>query len=291
MKGLKVKILLIHTGGTIGMVPGTDGLEPCLGLVERAVQGLIPADVSLRVVTFSPLVDSSDIGPVAWNRIIDAVIEGHEDGVVITHGTDTMAFTGAALAQALAGTQQRVILCGSMKPLGQGGDAEGNLSLAITAALGRSPDIHSGVWLAFDGALLHGAGLVKHDSSQASAFRSVPQSIATPTARRFGAARVAILTLSPGMPAAMLRAALAELDGAVLRVFGSGTVMDDDEILAILRDAVARGCRMRAVSQCESGGLAPGTYAAGAALWAAGIENGGVQTPEAALASVWLALS
>ena len=59
-------------------------------------------------------------------------------------------------------------------------------------------------------------------------------------------------------------------------------------ILAALRDAVATGKRLRAVSQCEAGGLAPGAYAAGAALWAAGVENGGKETPEAALIRLWL---
>ena len=81
----------------------------------------------------------------------------------------------------------------------------------------------------------------------------------------------------------------AALDGAVLRVFGAGTVMHDAEVHAALAGAVAQGKRIRAVSQCEGGGLAPGHYAAGAALWAAGVENGGLETPEAALVKLWLA--
>jgi L-asparaginase len=286
-----VKVLLIHTGGTIGMVPGPQGLEPCAGLVERAVADQLPAGANLRVETFSPLVDSSEVGPAHWNRMIQTILAGDEDGVVLTHGTDTMAFTGAALSQALSGLNRRVILCGSMAPLNQGGDAEANLSLALRAAYGEVADASSGVWLAFDGTLLDAAGLVKHDSSQASAFRAVPQPLQTPKARQFGSAKVAVLTLSPGMPASMLRAALDHLDGAVLRVFGSGTMMSDPALIETLRQSVARGCRIRAVSQCESGGLTPGSYAAGAGLWATGVENGGPQTPEAALATVWLELS
>ena len=64
--------------------------------------------------------------------------------------------------------------------------------------------------------------------------------------------------------------------------------MQDPAILSALRDAVAAGKRLRAVSQCEAGGLAPGAYAAGAGLWAAGVENGGRETPEAALIRLWL---
>lgn len=287
-----MSLLVIHTGGTIGMATGDHGLEPRAGVVEQAVRDLVPVGTDLRMHAFDPLVDSSDIGPTDWNRMIEAVLSETDGGVVITHGTDTMAFTGAALSLALVGLPRRVILCGAMKPLGFGGDAESNLAMAVACACGIGPALQSGVWLAFDNSLLPAAGLVKHDSSQASAFRSVPQVLDSPQARRFSpTARVAILTLSPGLPAAAVRAALGELDAAVLRVFGAGTVMNDPDILSVLADAVKAGCRLRAVSQCESGGLVPGSYAAGAGLWDAGVENGGAQTAEAALVSLWLALS
>ena len=67
--------------------------------------------------------------------------------------------------------------------------------------------------------------------------------------------------------------------------------MQDPVLIATLRDAIARGCRIRAVSQCENGGLEPAAYAAGAALWSAGVENGGAETAELALARLWLSLS
>ena len=81
---------------------------------------------------------------------------------------------------------------------------------------------------------------------------------------------------------------LAELDGAVLRVYGAGTATGDPDFLAVLADATARGVALRAVSQCQTGGLEPGSYAAGAGLWAAGVQNGGLETPEAALIRLWL---
>lgn len=267
------------------MAPGPQGLRPAEGLLEAAVAARLGPQDRVICHVFSPLRDSADIGPQDWNRMLDA-IEAHPGlPVVITHGTDTMAFTGAALAQALSGLGRRVVLCGAMQPLGQGGDGERNLDLALAAA--RAPGV--GVELAFDGRLMAAGGLVKHDSHSRDAFRSQPQEAAAPPLRRrFDARRLAILTLSPGLPAEALQAALSVLDGAVLRVFGAGTAMNRPDILAALAGATKAGKRLRAVSQCEAGGLSPGAYAAGAALWAAGVENGGRETPEAALIRLWL---
>lgn len=278
-------LLLIHTGGTIGMAPGPAGLRPEPGLVEAAVAARLPLGTRLASHVFAPLIDSADMGPVQWNAILDAIEAEPDTPVIVTHGTDTMAFTGAALTRALAGLGRRVVLCGAMKPLGMGGDAERNLDLALAAT--RAPG--SGVDLAFDGRLMAAGGLVKHDSHAHNAFRSQPQDPAPPPVRRrFDARRLAVLTLSPGLPAAALGAMLGALDGAVLRVFGAGTAMHDPALMEVLGAATASGKRLRAVSQCEAGGLAPGAYAAGAALWAAGVENGGRETPEAALVRLWL---
>lgn len=279
------QLLLIHTGGTIGMVPGAGGLLPQDGLVEAAIAARLPQGVTLHRHVFAPLIDSADIRPQDWNAMLD-VIDAHPDmPVLVTHGTDTMAFTGAALSQALAGQGRRVVLCGSMVPLGQGGDAETNLDLALKAAF----ETEAGVTLAFAGKLIPAAGLVKHDSHSPDAFRSQPQApLAPPNQRRFDARRLAILTLSPGLPASVLQAALSVLDGAVLRVYGAGTATSDAATLAVLADAARAGKPLLAVSQCEAGGLAPGAYAAGAGLWGNGVENGGTRTPEAALISLWL---
>jgi L-asparaginase len=280
-----MKLLLIHTGGTIGMAETPEGLAPRKGLVEEAISKRLPQGTQLIAEVFDPLLDSADVGPTHWNRML-ATIRSHPDAaVIITHGTDTMAFTGAALSQALAVEARRVILCGSMLPLGQEGDAEGNLDLAISAAMGTEP----GVLLAFAGRLLAADGLVKHHSHEADAFRSQPQARpGTPKHRTFEDRKLAILTLSPGIPAEAVRAMLGTLDGAVLRIFGAGTAMNDTALLAVLADAVKSGKRLRAVSQCEAGGLSPGAYAAGAGLWSTGVENGGTETPEAALIHLWL---
>ncbi len=280
-----MKLLLIHTGGTIGMAETPEGLAPRKGLVEEAISKRLPQGTQLIADVFDPLLDSADVGPAHWNRMLETIRSHPDAAVIITHGTDTMAFTGAALSQALAGEARRVILCGSMLPLGQEGDAEGNLDLAISAATTAEP----GVLLAFAGKLLAADGLVKHHSHEADAFRSQPQARpGTPKHRTFEDRKLAILTLSPGMPAEAVRAMLGTLDGAVLRIFGAGTAMNDANLLTVLAEAVKSGKRLRAVSQCEAGGLSPGAYAAGAGLWSTGIENGGTETPEAALIHLWL---
>jgi L-asparaginase len=280
-----MKLLLIHTGGTIGMAETPEGLAPRKGLVEEAITKRLPDGAQLIADVFDPLLDSADVGPGHWNRILETIRNHPEASVIITHGTDTMAFTGAALSQALVAEKRRVILCGSMLPLGQEGDAEGNLDLAITAAADKG----EGVFLAFAGKLLPAGGLVKHHSHEADAFRSQPQANPDlPNQRLFKDQKLAILTLSPGIPATGLKAMLDCLDGAVLRIFGAGTAMNDPDVLRVIRDAVSAGKALRAVSQCEAGGLSPGAYAAGAGLWGTGIQNGGKETPEAALIHLWL---
>ena len=280
-------LLLIHSGGTIGMGPGPEGLMPIPGKLEAAVAER-RAGAPFVAEVFAPLLDSAEVGPADWNRFLDLIAAHPGADVILTHGTDTMAFTGAALNQALAGSGRRVILCGAMVPLGMQGDAEANLDLAIDAARAAAP----GVWLAFDGRLWPAGALVKTDSHAHAAFSTVPQAEAPPRAGiRFAERRLAVLTLTPGLPAAALGAMLSQLDAAVLRVFGAGTAMNDPAFLDVLSAAINRGCRIRAVSQCLHGGLEPGAYAAGGCLWSAGVENGGTETPEAALIRLWLDLS
>lgn len=279
--------LLIHTGGTIGMVPGPLGLIPGTGVVEAAVAG------RARVTAFDPLLDSADVGFAEWNRLLD-LIEEENGPVIITHGTDTMTWTGAALTRALTGWPHPVTLTGAMQPLGAGGDAEANLELALSARP------QAGVWLAFAGRLLAAGNLVKSQSHAADAFRAValtPEATARTAdatdpqpcrPQRFRARQIAALTISPGLSPGALGAALAPLDAAVLRVFGTGTIPSSPQLTEVLAQAIGRGMRIRAVSACENGGLAPGTYAAGQGLWQAGVENGGAETVEAALTRLWL---
>lgn len=267
------------------MAPGPRGLEPCPGLLESAVRARLGADDGLDCHSFMPLLDSADMGPGHWNRILDRIDAHPGQPVLLTHGTDTMAYTGAVLDRALLGSGRSVVMCGAMAPLGVDGVAERTLDLALM--LSRAPD--SGVRLAFGGRCLPAAGLVKQHSNALDAFRTIPQApIKAPARRRFDNRRLAVLTLSPGLTAEALEAQLAPLDGAVLRLYGAGTTPTDPAFHRVIDRAIRAGMRLRAVSQCMLGGLAPGTYAAGDMLWAAGVENGGTETPETALVELWL---
>lgn len=277
-------LLVINTGGTIGMVPGPDGLQPGVGVVEAALARILPMG-GVKVVAFDPLRDSADMGPEDWNRIADLAETADFAGVLVIHGTDTMAMTGAALAA--VGVKVPLVLCGSMVPLGMGGDAEGNLALAVQAVQTQPV----GVWLAFGGQILPAGALVKTDSHKADSFRAADIAVRAPSGARFDPARkVGVISITAGMSPKVLAAMLDAVDAAVLRVFGAGTFPGNQALVQVLANAVAAGKRLRAVSQCPHGGLTPGAYAAGAGLWAAGVENGGAETPEAALALLWLNL-
>ena len=169
-----MRLLLIHTGGTIGMVQTDIGFAPAPGVIERALASIAgPGDPQITLRALTPLIDSANATFADWNRIAQTIADAHDDvdGFVVTHGTDTMAFTGAALCFALKGLARPVILTGSMVPFGQPqSDALGNLTGAIAAAQ-TAP---AGVWLQFAGKLLHGARLRKTDSHRADAFDASP---------------------------------------------------------------------------------------------------------------------
>lgn len=286
-------LALIHTGGTIGMAPGPEGLAPQAGLLEGALQGLqrrgIAGEVTL--IPLEPLIDSANATFADWNRIAEVIAAQHDrvTGFVVTHGTDTMAFTGAALCFALEGLNRPVILTGAMVPIGQpGSDGMDNLAGALAAARRAPP----GVWLHFAGQLLHGARLRKVHSQRLDAFAASPSDApprrpgAALTLHRTGAPRIAVLTFAPGGSVPALSAALEASEAAVLRVFGAGTVPGDPAVMAMLSRAAARGVPMIAVSQAAEGGVSLGTYAAGGALRQAGVLDGGDMTAETAFAKL-----
>ena len=279
-------LLLIHTGGTIGMAQTEIGFAPRAGVLEAALAKLAPT-AQITLLPLAPLIDSANATPDDWNRIAAAIEAGHAryDGFVVTHGTDTLAFTAAALCFALAGLRRPVILTGSMLPLTlAGSDGAANLSDAIAAAQ-TAP---AGVWVQFAGRLLHGARLRKAHSSAPAAFTASPtasppwQAADDVHRTAYQPSKLAILTMAPGQSPELIAHALSQCDGVVLRVFGAGTLPETPEIAAALRSAKQRGTRMIAVSQSPEGGVSLGTYAAGNLMVECGVIDGGDMTPEAA---------
>jgi L-asparaginase len=293
------RTLLLHTGGTIGMVPTPRGLSPELGVVERAVARVLGGsgqDGSVRIVRLQPLIDSANATPADWNRLsAEIVARTHEfDGVVITHGTDTLAFTSSALTMALEGLGKPVILTGSMIPLEQpGSDGDRNLADALQVATEAEP----GVWIQFAGKLLRGPRARKIHSSAHDAFsamlsdRPPRRDGKTLTRHEYGEAELAVVPVAPGCAMDVIDYAMACCDGVVLRCYGSGTVPDDPVLEGALAKAAARGIPVVAVSETLAGGTSLGTYEAGAVLVRHGVIDGRDMTLEAAYAKLALALT
>jgi L-asparaginase len=307
---------MLHVGGTIGMVRGDDGaFRPRPGALAAALQRIPELDdprlprYALREL--DPLQDSSDVRPADWQRYADEVARAFAngaDGVVLLHGTDTMAYTASALAFLLSELPGPVVLTGSQLPLSElRSDARDNLLGALTLA--ATPG-WAEVAILFGDALLRGCRATKVSTRGFDAFASpdLPpladvgvdvawrsELLRRPSAGpvrvdRLREVEVVALRLFPGIGASTLRNVLrAPVAGLVLEAYGAGNAPSDPELLDVLREAHDRGVVVAAVSQCLRGGVRMGDYATGHGLARAGVVPCGAMTPEAALAKlVWL---
>lgn len=294
-----MKILLIHTGGTIGMVRSSEGFEPQTGVVEAEVARIIAENriaADIEILVLDPLIDSANATPQDWNRISQSINDhvAAFDAFVVTHGTDTMAYSAAALCFALQGLSKPVILTGSMLPLSEPeNDGGANLRAAFVAAL----TAEAGIWVQFAGKLLNGARVRKSHSRAFDAFAAEATAIAP---RRAGTSlnrhvylpkEVAILPVAPAISMDVFAFAATHCDGVILRCYGSGTVPNSAKLETALLVARSRGIPVVAVSQCPEGGITLGTYAAGAVLKRCGVVDGRDITVEAAFAKMHHVLS
>ena len=255
------KILLIATGGTIASRETAHGLRPALsGEDMRTAIGA--ADAAIEVIDLLSL-DSTNIAPSHWQMIARRVADVRTDyaGFIITHGTDTMAYTAAALYYMLENIDRPVVLTGSQRPLGRdGSDAEQNLRLAYEAACSD----FAGVCVAFGGRLIHGNTAKKMYSLADDAFRSIgraevdlsaPSAPSTPF-RLHDALdeRVAVIRLYPGMKPITIDAHIASgYRGIILEGYGCGSVPGDDaeeSFLPSLDRARTRACTVVLTTQC-----------------------------------------
>lgn len=173
----KTKILIISTGGTITSVPGEDGsLRPATTVEE--LERAIPSNMSAHVNILNLCaLDSSNVGPREWNIFAETIRNAafSYNGIIVTHGTDTMAFTATALSFMLWDIKIPVILTGSQLPLGtMGSDAGLNLQNAIQAVLHASRFGINHVMLAFNGKVFYGARLYKRSGESFDAFSTAP---------------------------------------------------------------------------------------------------------------------
>ena len=299
------KLLVLYTGGTIGMQMSAGGLAPASGFEARlrAEQATQPQRrlPPWQFAELLPLLDSANMKPANWLAMRDAIVQAVEqdgcDAVLLLHGTDTLAYSAAALSFLLLGLEIPVLLTGSMQPAGvEGSDAWPNLfgALALLAA-GVAPGVH----LYFNGRLLHGARASKWHSEAFDAFcehqrprhgqrlRELPAALHYRQPRQPVA--VALQPLYPGITAGQLRGVLdSGVAALLLECYGSGTgPADDPQMLAVLREAHARGVVLAAISQCPQGSVQFDLYAAGSGLAACGLVSGVGMSREAALGKLF----
>ncbi|MDF3932552.1 asparaginase [Pseudomonas citronellolis] len=307
MRAVK-NLFVLYTGGTIGMLQTPTGLAPAGGFEARmrawlADSGKAPA-FAWGFHELQPLLDSANMQQANWlamrDAIVTAVEQGGHDGVLVLHGTDTLAYTAAALSFLLLGLDAPVLLTGSMLPAGApDSDAWGNLGGALDALeSGRA----EGVQLYFGGALLHGARATKLHSEAFDAFTALPRHRDGQRATQLPASlayrqprqpvKLAVQPLFPGLQAEQLDAVLnSGVQGLLLECYGSGTGPSDNEaLLDALRRARGRGVLLAAISQCPAGSVVFDTYAAGSRLRDTGLVSAGGMTREAALGKLFALL-
>jgi L-asparaginase len=309
------RVLLAHTGGTIGMRRGPGGYEPAPGHLERLLAAMpelsSPELPETELVEFEPLLDSSDMAPSDWQRVARIIESRYDrfDGFVVLHGTDTLAYTASALSFLLEGLGKPVVVTGSQVPLGEvRTDARENLvGSLLVAAGGQLPE----VTVCFGGLVMRGNRVTKVSSTGFAAFESpnfpplvrlgvaIEPGPAAPRPPAEGPLRVAdlrpvsvaALRLFPGItPELVANVLRPPLSGLVLETYGAGNAPTrDPALLEALASAVGRGVVVVNTTQCLRGGVDMDGYATGSALRRAGVVSGADMTPEAALAKlIWL---
>ena len=312
------RILLIYTGGTIGMTRSEDGYAPSGGfeaLLRNRLQTASPQSAfEFDYVEFETLLDSANIQPRHWSELA-AVVEHHYadyNGFVILHGTDTMAFTASALSFLLPGLDKPVIVTGSQIPLQElRNDAKDNLITAMVLA--RDYAIPE-VCLYFNGRLMRGNRTTKAHATGLEAFDSPnfpdlgtvgidihlhPERLLKPGTPHFlqpdfDRHAVVALQLFPGISGDFVSRVLADrrIRGLVLRSFGVGNMPHQDApLLAALTSASSRGLVIVNTTQCLRGRVSQETYATGMALQRAGVVSGADMTFEAAFTKLHMLLS
>jgi len=289
-------IMVLYTGGTIGMQASANGLAPASGFEARMREQF--ADVKVPTWRFremSPLIDSANMTPTYWQHLRCAVVEAVDDGcdaVLILHGTDTLAYSAAAMAFQLLGLPAPVVFTGSMLPAGvPDSDAWENVHGALLAlGAGLAPGVH----LYFHGALMAPTRCAKIRSFGRHPFAALQRqggaakvdAIADTLGYRQpkALANVGVLPLVPGLSAALLDSLIdSGIQALVLECYGSGTgPSDNPAFLASLQRAQNQGVVVVAITQCHEGGVELDVYEAGSRLRGVGVLSGGGMTREAA---------
>lgn len=310
----KAKVLLIYTGGTIGMIedPETGALKAFdFNELESHLPELARIDVDLTSVTMAPPIDSSDMNPTVWKELATMIYNQYEayDGFVVLHGSDTMAYTASALSFMLQGIQKPLILTGSQLPIGKiRTDGKENLITAIEIAATRDKDnraIIQEVAIYFEYRLYRGNRTTKVSAHAFEAFQSPnypklakagvsitydylalfrPQ---TKNVRLYTEMeeRIALIKIFPGFSPAVYKDVfdVNTVKGIVLETFGAGNAPNNPAFHSLLRDYIASGGVVVNITQCFSGAVDQGKYANSTMFNEIGVVSGKSMTTEAAI--------
>ena len=308
------RVLIIYTGGTIGMKKTKNGYAPVEGFLLGALNEIDdmrrPELPSWELVELSPLLDSSNVAYAEWNRIASVVFDNYDafDGFVILHGTDTMAYTASALSFILDGLDKPVVLTGSQIPLSElRSDGRENL---ISSILIAGEGVAREVTLCFSGRLLRGNRAMKMSADGLAAFDSPnyphlaavginirynegalarPKTSGKLVLRPFSGVPIGVLKIFPGMQFGLFEEIMTErLSGIVLETFGAGNIpMGGADLLPIIKRAFDAGAVITVCSQCPGGTVALGVYETSRGLKGSGAVSGMDMTTEAAVAKLY----
>lgn len=316
----KSSLLLIYTGGTIGMIndPKTGRLRPFdFRHLTAQIPELEKFQVRIDTISFEHPIDSSNMKPEIWLELAHLIGSNYNsyDGFVILHGSDTMAFTASALSFLLENLAKPVILTGSQLPIGTiRTDGKENLITAIEIAAQRingKPAVNE-VCVYFEYRLYRGNRTHKWNSEHFRAFQSPNYPLLAEagvhlnynTAALMPASgkklkvhgvldtNVAVLKLFPGITPAVVSSLLNAkgLKAVILETFGSGNASTEKWFVALLEKAIKKGIIILNITQCNAGGVIQGRYETSSQLQRIGVTGGGDMTTEAAVTKLMFVL-
>ncbi len=309
----ETRILVLYTGGTIGMMqdPATGALVPFdFSNIYNHLPTLKNFGYIIDFYSFDPLIDSSNMTPEFWVKIAKKIEENYSayDGFVVLHGSDTMAFTASALSFLLENLSKPVVITGSQLPIDVvRTDGRGNFlsAIEIAAAKENGVAIVPEVSIFFHNKLMRGNRTTKRDAENFDAFDSPnhPNLAETGIHIKYNRHRilpssgkplvvndkfdhnVGVLKLFPGITPDFVRNTLLmpNLKAVVMETFGSGNAPTAAWFLDALREAVAKGLIIVSVTQCASGSVEMGRYETSLDLANIGVVSGHDMTTEAAV--------